>query len=281
MRPYLMLAPALGVIWILFLGGLGLAVAQSFGYVPFLGRTEFSWAAYQLLFSDPEFYLSLAYTLWLSLVSTLLATLLAIACALILQPVFRRQRLALFLFQLNLPIPHLVGALGLAFLIAPTGLLARWAQAAGLIQSSADFPALVYDPFGWGIILEYVWKGVPFVGTIALAALQGVEADYGPAARTLGAAYWQRLRHVTLPLIAPSVLGASVLIFAYTFGAFEVPFLLGQRYPSTLPVLAYRHYTDTNLTARPEAMAVSVILILISATLIGVYLRLSRPHPPG
>jgi len=91
----------------------------------------------------------------------------------------------------------------------------------------------------------------------------------------LGASYWQRLRHVTLPLVAPSVLAASVLVFAYTFGAYEVPFLLGQRYPSALPVLAYRRYVDTDLTARPEAMALSVLMALISAGLIAIYMRLA------
>lgn len=275
MRPYLRLAPALAIIALLFLGGLGLTVAQSVGYLPFIGRTELSLAAYRQLFADPEFYRSLAHTLWLSLVSTTLATVLAVACALALHPAFRGRGGALFMFQLNVPIPHLVGALGILFLIAPSGWLARWAAAFGWIQAPAEFPALVYDPLGLGIILAYVWKGVPFIGLMTLAALRGVEADYGQAARTLGASYWQGLRHVTLPLVAPTVLAASVLVFAYTFGAYEVPFLLGQRYPSALPVLAYRRYVDTDLTARPEAMALSVLIALISAGLIAIYMRLA------
>jgi putative spermidine/putrescine transport system permease protein len=279
MRPYLMVAPAVLILAALFVGGLGLAVAQSLGYLPFIGQTDLSLRAYGHLLTDPEFYQSLAHTLWLSLTSTTLATLLAVVSALALQPAFRGQRGALFVFQLNLPIPHVVGALGLLFLIAPSGWLARWAFALGLIQAPADFPALVYDPLGVGIILEYVWKGVPFIGTVALAALHTVEADYGPAARTLGATYWQRLRYITLPLIAPSVLAASVLVFAHTFGAYEVPFLLGQRYPSALPVLAYRRYADTDLAARPEAMALSVLIALLSTALIAVYGRLTRAAP--
>lgn len=275
-RPYLLVAPALLLIGALFVGGVGLAVAQSLGYAPFIGRTALSLAAYQQLFTSAEFYLSLAHTLWLSLASTGLATVLAVACALVLQQPMHGQRAALFIFQLNLPIPHLVGALGILFLIAPTGWLARWADALGWIQSPADFPILVYDPLGWGIVLEYVWKGAPFIGTVALAALRGVEADYGPAAQTLGATDWQRLRHITLPLIAPSVLAASVLVFAYTFGAYEVPFLLGQRYPSALPVLAYRRYVDTNLAARAEAMALSIVIALICTGLIVMYARLTR-----
>ena len=74
----------------------------------------------------------------------------------------------------------------------------------------------------------------------------------------------------------PGVLSSSVLVFAFTFGAFEVPLLLGQRFPSALPVLAYRAYTDVDLNARPEAMAMSVIITIVSAALIFVYMRLVK-----
>ena len=83
-------------------------------------------------------------------------------------------------------------------------------------------------------------------------------------------------RFVILPLIRPAVLSASTLVFAFTFGAFEVPLLLGQRFPSALPVLAYRNYTDVDLNARPEAMAMSIVIAAISAGLIFIYMRLTR-----
>ena len=81
---------------------------------------------------------------------------------------------------------------------------------------------------------------------------------------------------MTLPLLRPAILSSSILVFAFTFGAFEVPLLLGARYPSALPVLAYRLYTDVDLNARPEAMAMSVIIAVIITVLIGFYMRLTR-----
>jgi len=184
--------------------------------------------------------------------------------------------LVTFIFQLNIPIPHLVGALGILFLFAQSGFLARLAYLVGLINAPADFPVLVNDPYGLGIILEYVWKTTCFTGLIVLAVLQSAGEELEDAARNLGANRWQRLRFVILPLIRPAVLSASVLVFAFTFGAFEVPLLLGQRFPSALPVLAYRNYTDVDLNARPEAMAMSVIIAVISAALIFTYTRLGR-----
>ena len=70
-----------------------------------------------------------------------------------------------------------------------------------------------------------------------LAILQSVGEDYEQAAQSLGANRWQQFRYVTLPLIMPGVLSASVIVFAFTFGAYEIPAILGQTFPKALPVL--------------------------------------------
>jgi putative spermidine/putrescine transport system permease protein len=271
-----MLMPALAVIVLLFGGGLLLALLQSVGYVPAIGRTDFSLEAYRRVFSDPALGRSLLLTLWIAGVSTAVSTILALVAALTLRRAFPGKHLAAFLFHSNLPIPHLVGAIGILFLFSQSGFLARLGHLAGLIQVPADFPALVFDPYALGIILEYVWKSSVFTGVILLAALQSIGEEYEAVAQTLGANRWQRFRHVTLPLLRTGILSASILVFAFTFGAFEVPLLLGARYPSALPVLAYRLYTDVDLNARPEAMAMSVIIAVIITILILLYMRFTR-----
>lgn len=275
-RLFLMLAPALAVIGLLFGGGILLALLQSVGYVPAIGRTQLSLAAYRAVLADPAFGRSLLLSLWIAGVSTAVSTLFALIAALALRRAFRGKRLATFIFQSNLPIPHLVGAIGILFLFSQSGLLARLAYLAGLIQTPADFPALVFDPLALGVIFEYVWKSSVFMSIILLASLQAMGENYEAAARTLGANRWQRFRYVTLPLLRSGIFSASILVFAFTFGAFEAPLLLGARYPSALPVLAYRLYTDVDLNARPEAMAVSMMIAAIITVFILLYMRLMR-----
>lgn len=275
-RPLLLLTPALALIGLLFGGGLALALLQSVGYVAALGQTALTLDAYRQLLGDPVFGRSLLLTLWIAGGSTAVSTLLALIAALTLRRTFRAKSVATFLFQANLPIPHLVGAIGILLLFSQSGFLARLSHLLGLIQRPADFPALIFDPYGLGIMLEYIWKSSVFIGIILLAALQAVGDDYEAVAQTLGAGWWQRLVYVTLPQLRPAILSASTLVFAFTFGAFEVPLLLGTRYPSALPVLAYRLYTDTDLNARPEAMAMSVVIAVISGGLIWLYLRLGE-----
>jgi putative spermidine/putrescine transport system permease protein len=175
-----------------------------------------------------------------------------------------------------LPVPHLVAAAGLVMLLTQSGIAARLAYAGGLIGQPSDFPPLFYDRSSVGIVLVYLWKEVPFIGLVLLAVLKSTGSEYEEAAATLGASPLQRLRYVLLPLLLPSLLATSVIVFAYMFGSFEIPLLLGARYPEVLPVMAYRLYSNPDLSLRPQAMVVGVLTTVILVGLLAIYRRLAR-----
>jgi putative spermidine/putrescine transport system permease protein len=160
--------------------------------------------------------------------------------------------------------------------IGQSGLAARMAYSTGLIQLPADFPVLVNDRYGAGIVIAYALKETPFIALVTLAMLRRTAGDYELAAATLGASPWQRFRYVTLPLVAPSALSASLLVFAFIFGAFEVPYILGRPYPAMLGVVAQRRFLSMDLADRPDAIALAVLVTIVSALLVFAYLRLAR-----
>lgn len=281
LRIALLLAPSLTVIGVLFFGGLGVGMLRSFNYMPVIGMTDPNLDTYKRLLSSPEVYRSCALSLYIAATSTLIATVLAIATALLLRRSFPGRAVASFLVQLNLTIPHLVGAIGILYLLSQSGSFARLAHEFGLITKPADFPALIFDPYAIGVITTYVWKEVPFIAVITLATMQTLGDDHEAIARSLGATRWQAFRHVLLPQIMPGVLAASAIVFAFTFGAFEVPALLGASHPQTLPVMAYRSFTDTDLAARPEAMAMAMLIAAVSAIMIALYIRALRGSGRG
>ena len=270
----LLLAPALTVVGVLFAGGLVAAVVQSLGYLPAIGMTDLSLAAYREVLTDDDFLDSLALTLYVAGASTLISTVLAVLAALALRRA--SGRLSAVVFQLPITIPHLLAAVGIALVISQTGLGARLAAALGLIGEPREFPALLYDRYSVGIILTYVWKEVPFVALVVLASLRGVAVELEDVARTLGAGAWQRFWYVVFPVISPGIVAASLIVFAFTFGAFEVPYLLGKSYPTVLPVTAYNEYRDIDLSARPAAMATNVLIALVIAAVTAAYLRAAR-----
>lgn len=278
-RITVMLAPTLLVISILFFGSLLYGFLQSLGYNPNIGATDINFDAYlRVMFSEEfsgRFWSGLTLSLWVAFCSTFVSAAIAIFVALLLRRTFFGKKLAVFFFQLNLPIPHLVIAVGMIMLFSQSGLVSRMLGELGLVTSPRDFPALTKDAYGIGIILAYIWKEVAFFGIIVLAILQSLGEDYEAVAQSLGANRWQRFRTVTLPLIMPGLMSASIIVFAFTFGSYEVPRILGVGYPKMLPVMSLDFFLNPDLNARAEGMALSMIIAFIVLVLIFIYMYIT------
>jgi putative spermidine/putrescine transport system permease protein len=275
-RPWLLMAPAMAVVGALFCGGLILGFIQALGYIPAAGMTHVSLAHFRNAIMNPDFFGSLIFTFYISVVSTLVASTVATFLALALDAFSGRSRFLAFFLQIPLTVPHLVAAVAMIFLLSPSGWFSRLLSFAGVIDSADHFPFLVNDPWGIGIMTVYVWKEIPFIGFMVLAALKQGASELMAVGRTLKAGPFQRFKYILLPIISPSLGAASLIVFAYTFGSFEVPFLLGQTYPMMLPVQAYKNYADIDLAARPEGIALSLIIAFVVVVSIIVSQRLAQ-----
>lgn len=284
-RLALMLLPSGAVIGLLFGGAILYGLAQSFGWQPIIGKTEVSLAAYADILFGAEyarlFWSGLAFSLWTAAASTAISAALAVIAALLLRRTGTGKKAAMFLLQFSLPIPHLVAALGALFLFSQSGLAARVGAALGVIDSPADFPVIVRDGWGLGIILAYIWKETPFIALILLAVLRSLGEDYEEGARTLGANRFQRFRYITLPLLMPALVSSSTIVFAFAFGSYEIPGVLGVRYPQALPVLAYRFFISPDLRDRSVGMALSAIMAAAVLLLTALYMALERRSDRG
>jgi putative spermidine/putrescine transport system permease protein len=277
---FLMLAPALGLVALLFGTSITYGLLQSLGYLPFLGQTTLTLDAYYnvLIGLTPEgersvaaieFWHSLGFSLWVSGAATVIGAVLSLLVVLLFGQQLRSSTTDLTVLNLNLSFPHLVWAIGLGLLLSQSGLLARIAAALGLIDAPAAFPVLVRDRFGIGIILNYVSKEIPFLLLLMLSILRAQPDEYNTVAANLGASRWQTMRYVTLPLVLPGLVAGSLLIFAFVFGAYEVPALLGVRFPRMLSVLALEFFRNADLNNRAEGMAISVIMALLVLLIAG------------
>lgn len=271
-KPYLLLLPATGAIVLLFFGGLFDGLLKSLGYFPAIGETRFSFEAYSALFSSNSFWESLALTARVAALSSILSAVLgaALAVSLFMLNEYTRSGAPRFwhrLFQLPLTIPHLVGGYIVVLLFMQSGFLSRVLATAGLVDDITDFPVLVNDSFGWGIILTYAWKEAPFVSLMIYPVLMRIHSSWRDVSRVFGAGKWSFVRDIVYPVMLPAWTIATFIVFVFTFSAFEVPYLLGVTYPSMLPVYSYQLYTSGALADRPEALAVNIILATLTIAL--------------
>jgi putative spermidine/putrescine transport system permease protein len=160
--------------------------------------------------------------------------------------------------------------------LSQSGLLARWAASLGLLTTPDQFPVLVRDRFGVGVILSYLGKEIPFLTLVLLSVLRSQAVGYDIVAENLGASRWQRIRYVTIPQVLPALLAGDLLVFGFIFSSYEVPALLGVGYPRALPVLALRFFLDPDLRARSQGMVISLIITLIVALVAVVSLKVGE-----
>ncbi len=128
------------------------------------------------------------------------------------------------------------------------------------------------------IILFSVWKNFGYNMVIVLAALQNIPEDLYEAAGLDGASAWQQFRHVTLPMLGPTLLFVSILTVAGYFQLFAEPYVMTQGGPaqSTVSVLYLLYEEGFRWWNLGMASAVAFILFLMMFAVTALQLRFGR-----
>lgn len=134
------------------------------------------------------------------------------------------------------------------------------------------------------IVIADLWFSYPFFMIAILGALQSIPTDAYEAAEVDGATYWQQLTRITLPLIRPAILPATVLTSITAFQMFGTAWAMtaggpvkGAGQPGAtefVMVYAFKQIFQTQNYGRATAFAVILFLFLFAATLYS--LRLTR-----
>ncbi len=270
LAPYALIAPTVALVLVFVYGVLN-GVLQGFGIMPFLGMSEFTFDYYLQALGRADITASLGFSLYISAVSSALAVVGGIALSAALVRLKASRMLQALDINLPLMTAHTLVVLFVVSLFAGSGLVPRVFYALGLVDGVGDFPSVVGDPSGWGIILVYLWKEIPFVAFTTIAIMANVSGRFGEAAATLGASPVRTFFNVTLPLCKGAIIKAFLIVFAFSFGAYEVPFLLGPTLPKAMPVLAYLEFQNPDILNRCNAMAVNGIMVFICTALAVVY----------
>ncbi|HEY8329135.1 MAG TPA: sugar ABC transporter permease [Rhodanobacter sp.] len=135
------------------------------------------------------------------------------------------------------------------------------------------------------IILFAVWKNFGYNMIIFLAGLQAIPPDLYEAARIDGASAWRQFRHITLPMLKPTLLMVAILTVSGYFQLFAEPYVMTEGGPlqSTVSVL-YLMYDEGfkwwNLGSA-SAVAFLLFLIMFAVTVLMVKLSQRGEHPDG
>ena len=257
----------------IFVTGIVVGLLQSFGYFKAIGLTDFTLKYYREVLTDSNFLSSLKFSLYTSTLSSIIAVVLGVLLSYSILQMKGNQETVELLYRVPIAVPHIVAALLVYNIFSQTGILPRILFETGLIKDQDQFPSLLYEPNGVGIIAAYIWKEMPFVALTTYTVLSNVSKKLSDVAYNLGANKKQVFFYVLLPLIMPSVLSSFIIIFAFTFGVYELPLLLGPTQPKALPVQAFIEYSNPVLQNRPYAMVYNMLITLIAVILTWLYYK--------
>jgi multiple sugar transport system permease protein len=231
---------------------------------------------YFTVLTDPKFHKALGNTVYYMVGYLPLVLIGATAIAVLLNSKLRGARLFRGIYFLPVVTSWVVVALLWKWLLSPQGGVVNWAL--GLV--GIEGPGWWTDPT-WAmpaIIIASVWKDLGFNMLILLAGLQSIPEHLYEAATIDGASRWQKLRYITLPLLTPSLLFATILAMIGAFQVFDQVWVMTEGGPAGATTVVMEQVVKNAFQygLMGEASSMSWVLFAIILIFTVIQLRAQR-----
>ncbi|WP_312426575.1 ABC transporter permease [Lacrimispora sp.] len=221
---------------------------------------SFSLAYFGKFFARKYYWSTLINSFKVTIVSTLLAAVLGLVMAYVLRSVrIRGSKYLNILIVMSYLSPPFIGAYAWIQLLGRNGFITK-------ILNDL-FHVKLNGIYGFaGIVLVFSLQSFPLVYMYISGALKNLDNSLNEAAESLGCSAFQRVVQVIVPLVMPTMLASSLLVFMRVFSDFGTPMLIGEGY-KTFPVLMYSQFMGEVSTDDHFAAALCVIIIGITLLL--------------
>ena len=270
----LFLLPLLIPFCIIFLSGIIIAVMQSIGIFVFSYTYPEYFFAYREILSQAWFYRSMALTLFVSLSTAVISVIAGIFISYRIWKLPDNLKKWGILVKIPLILPHITVGFIVILLFSRSGFFSSLSNFLGLTDSMESFPLILYSRLGVDIILAGIYKETPFAVIMIYAVLSRLDKKLIETAQMLGAGSRQIFICIILPHIMPAVSTVFIILFIYNLGSFEIPYVLGSSNPGVLSIKIFDYFFQKDLSMRPYAMAMLVIILIFSTLFIYIYSRL-------
>lgn len=195
-----------------------------------------------------------------TVISTLAAAILGLVMAYVLRSVkIRGSKYLNILIVISYLSPPFIGAYAWIQLLGRNGFFTK--------ILNRLFHVRLGGIYGFaGIVLVFSLQSFPLVYMYIQGALKNLDNSLNEAAESLGCTAFSRVRRIILPLVMPTMLASSLLVFMRVFSDFGTPMLIGEGY-KTFPVLVYSQFMGEVTTDDHFAAALCVIVIVITLVL--------------
>jgi multiple sugar transport system permease protein len=238
---------------------------------------------YTSLFQGDVLGPSIINTLVFTVSCIIVQFLIGFALALFFNRSFRTARFARGMMMMPWMIPMTVTALMFKFMFSTNvGIINQSLMAFGLIAAPIDWLTSPVSAMV-AVIAANVWIGIPFNMILMSVGLTTIPAELYESASIDGAGKWHSFRHITLPLLRPTIESVLVLGFIYTFKVFDLVFVMTNGGPvnATQLLSTYSYKLSFSLFKYSEGSAVANVLFVILLIASLVYLKYTYTEEEG
>jgi putative spermidine/putrescine transport system permease protein len=168
------------------------------------------------------------------------------------------------------------GGVPLAFIfiatIGSSGLVNQWLTSLGFDPYNHGFT--LYSLLG--VVIVYLYFQIPLMVLVIAPAVDGLKREWREAASNLGAKPWQFWRHVGIPVLMPSILGATILLFGNSFAAYATAYSLTSGALNLIPIMIGAYYQGNVLSNPHLAQAMAFGMFVVLALMMVIYIPLQR-----
>lgn len=266
-EPYLWILPSVILMAIFIIIPIGFVFRMAFSQVTKSGLIKdfAGFANFQKVLGSPKFTMVLKNTVIWTILVVVLSTVLGFILALLLNNEFKGRKIARAIVVFPWATTLVIQASAWKFIInTDYGALNTLLKTLGIIQQNVNWTPTPEAYFAWEIACG-IFVTIPFVCFTALSGLQSIDNALYEAATVDGSNYWQKLFHITLPLVKPSLTVATVLNIIYVFNSFPIVWTMTKGDPAsrTDTLVTYLYKLAFYNGKQGEAAAVSVIGFLI------------------
>lgn len=266
-EPYLWILPSVILMAIFIIIPIGFVFRMAFSQVTKSGLIKdfAGFANFQKVLGSPKFTMVLKNTVIWTILVVVLSTVLGFILALLLNNEFNGRKIARAIVVFPWATTLVIQASAWKFIInTDYGALNTLLKSLGIIQQNVNWTPTPEAYFAWEIACG-IFVTIPFVCFTALSGLQSIDNSLYEAATVDGSNYWQKLFHITLPLVKPSLTVATVLNIIYVFNSFPIVWTMTKGDPAsrTDTLVTYLYKLAFYNGKQGEAAAVSVIGFLI------------------
>jgi multiple sugar transport system permease protein len=271
---YLLLAPA--VLYVLLLVGVpflfSLFLALSDASVADTTASFVGLENFRAAFESDVFFIALRNSIGFTLVAAVFKGLLGTSLAFLLLQPFWGKKFIRGLVVIPFTLPISISVLGWKWMYDSQFSVINWfLSRIGVIGTygSPSWPVWLGEPHLAlaACIMVNVWRNFPFSAIVLLAGFTSVPNEILDAARVDGTNFFQRFRHVVVPMIAPILLIGFLFDTVFTLSDLGVVYLLTQGGPANatkiLPVLAYQVGIQAGALGRGAAIALFLFPLLL------------------